>query len=1065
MVGLAAALFATPARATIVDSTAAARHTTDALAQAAALDTPVTVDDATTPYELTQALPTGELATTFSAEPVRVRQDGEWVPTDTTLVANEDGTYSPAAVLGPVTISGGGSGPLAVLDNNGTSLSLSWPTPLPPPVVSGSAATYPEVLPGVDLQVTTDSGGSLSDLLVVKSAAAADNPDLAALTMEVSSSAGPVTADGVGGLRADAQDGSLAFHAARPLMWDAGADANNSADSGAANAAPALTDDPVTDPVSDVPAGPPPSAEVAPVDVDVDGGTMTLSPNMPLLTGDDTNYPVTIDPNWVPWKPNADHFAWAQEALPGTAWYDTTSNGNPAVGYQGWQPSYQGRNRSFWQFSISRLQGETIHHAELDAKETYSGSWGCTSDDRRQINAASTDVIGPNTTWNHQPDFYALQDTRMVGGSKDNCGFADDPVIPFDVTSAVQADRNNDNIVTFRLAADAENDKMYYKRFAGYKTQLYVEYNSPPKVPTNLSIGNAGVALSAPFCNGDPTPWYGATVGNGFTLSADVKDPDGDLQQVHALFRISDRSADGGPTDLVGYNDANSRSIGDAPGTGGTVKQNYGITLHNGHRYGFAAKAEDGPGDRSGETDMCFVAVDTQAPTQPDVSSDDFKLAGSTKHINQQGTFLARSQDPDPPNGTGVKSLIDHFIWSTVSASALDNDGGRHVAWETCPGGGEGRCAEIPFIPRVWGINYLYVAAVDGAGNESEVATYEFYAPDDPTLQVTPGDVNGGDGHPDVLATDAESGNLILLPTRNDSLPATPVVVSDGANSPNENSWANALIAHRTSLSATLVDDLWAKAPGARALYVYLNNRNNVGNIRKEYTRDQDAVVDVPRPDCGAGTSACANYRASCSTSPPPCDWSNVEQLIAPGDMNGDSRPDLLTVEPGSDGTGELWFFPGRACAGCLGPATLVANTGTIDWNNWRVLAPGDLNGDGKADLMAAPSLNASTNELRLWPVTSSVDGSGDPIITLGAKATNDGPNWEPDGRRLITSPADIDDNGLPELYSVYSGGTTEQLWANSGTTLTDDTYNVTTHLIVDDGTGNYHWSAITSIS
>ncbi len=63
--------------------------------------------------------------------------------------------WSPAVTTSPVALSGGGSGPLAVLATAGRTLTLSWSAgALPTPTLSGSTATYANVLAGVDLIVT-----------------------------------------------------------------------------------------------------------------------------------------------------------------------------------------------------------------------------------------------------------------------------------------------------------------------------------------------------------------------------------------------------------------------------------------------------------------------------------------------------------------------------------------------------------------------------------------------------------------------------------------------------------------------------------------------------------------------------------------------------------------------------------------------------------------------------------------------------------------------------------------------------------------------------------------------
>ncbi|MDH6453030.1 hypothetical protein M2155_005438 [Streptomyces sp. SAI-119] len=109
-----------------------------AQAQAVADGTSVPVNALTTESDTVTAEADGSFTTTSSVLPVRVRQGGDWVPVDATLVAGADGTYSPRATPSGVRLSGGGSGPLATLtDPTGHSMSLTMPFALPAPQVSG----------------------------------------------------------------------------------------------------------------------------------------------------------------------------------------------------------------------------------------------------------------------------------------------------------------------------------------------------------------------------------------------------------------------------------------------------------------------------------------------------------------------------------------------------------------------------------------------------------------------------------------------------------------------------------------------------------------------------------------------------------------------------------------------------------------------------------------------------------------------------------------------------------------------------------------------------------------
>jgi hypothetical protein len=96
---------------------------------------PVSVAPLTTATATTTADPDGELTYTGYVLPVRVQRGKSWVPVSTTLARGSDGMLSAAAVPGDsVEFSDGGSGQLAVITADGTSLSLSWPGSVPAPV-------------------------------------------------------------------------------------------------------------------------------------------------------------------------------------------------------------------------------------------------------------------------------------------------------------------------------------------------------------------------------------------------------------------------------------------------------------------------------------------------------------------------------------------------------------------------------------------------------------------------------------------------------------------------------------------------------------------------------------------------------------------------------------------------------------------------------------------------------------------------------------------------------------------------------------------------------------------
>ncbi|WP_308117201.1 MULTISPECIES: hypothetical protein [unclassified Streptomyces] len=133
------------------------------------------------------ATPDGDLEAREYLRPVWTRADGSWKHIDTDLVTDDGGLVAPKASTIGLEFSGGGNkAPLVRMQRAGRELSLSWPDSLPKPEITGAVATYPSVLPDVDLRMTAQEDG-FSQLLVVKTAEAASNPKLAKLRLDLTS--------------------------------------------------------------------------------------------------------------------------------------------------------------------------------------------------------------------------------------------------------------------------------------------------------------------------------------------------------------------------------------------------------------------------------------------------------------------------------------------------------------------------------------------------------------------------------------------------------------------------------------------------------------------------------------------------------------------------------------------------------------------------------------------------------------------------------------------------------------------------------------------------------------
>ncbi|NJP97753.1 LamG domain-containing protein, partial [Nonomuraea sp. FMUSA5-5] len=298
--------------------------------------------------------PDGQLEAREYLRPIRTRLSGTWQPIDTTLAATGDGMVAPKAATVGLGFSGGGDKPLVELSQAGRRLALSWPDPLPQPRLEGDTATYPDVLPGVDLRMTAQEDG-YSQILVVKSAAAAADARLAGLRLGMAADGMTVKETATGGLSVtDNGSGGTVFEAAQPLMWDS-------------SAGPAKT--PRTDGQPGAGAGglaagglgAGESGKLAAVEVDVPagGGELTLKPDLGVLRGPGTVYPVFIDPQW--YTPKATAWTMASKYWASSPQWKFNGKPDAGLGYCGWEycQPYDTK-RLFYRLPTSRFAGKTI---------------------------------------------------------------------------------------------------------------------------------------------------------------------------------------------------------------------------------------------------------------------------------------------------------------------------------------------------------------------------------------------------------------------------------------------------------------------------------------------------------------------------------------------------------------------------------------------------------------------------------------------------------------------------------------------------------------------------------
>lgn len=447
---------------------------------------PVEVGELTTEDRIVHKQPDGSMLATLNVEPVRVKQDGRWNPVDTTLMRRPDGSFGPRAIPSDLVLSPGGAGPLVRLGKGTKSVALSWPGKLPAPVIAGDTATYPEVLPGVDLLMRAEAKG-YAQRLVIKNSAAAKNPALRRIKLGLATAGVNLKQDESGALQALDERGEPVFEAAPPSMWDA-PDERSAKD-----------------------------RKQAGVKVELGRQELALVPDAGLLADPEAQFPISIDPDMKTYSKSA----WTKvfSGKPTTSYWNGANDVDTwaKVGYCGFD-FCNGINttRAYFQFDTSSLSG-TIMSVQLKTTMVYSPS--CSNGTRRHELWRAASSINSGTTWNNRPAGQTLLDTRLAPFAYSGCsGYKP---LGFDGGTSV----NPSGLSTYLLKADYEDydHRWDWRKYKASETELEVKYNHPPRTPTNLHT-DPPTPAPCKWCAG--VRYIGAQA--GIYLKATLSDPNGD---------------------------------------------------------------------------------------------------------------------------------------------------------------------------------------------------------------------------------------------------------------------------------------------------------------------------------------------------------------------------------------------------------------------------------------------------------------------------------------------------------------------------------------------------------
>ncbi|MFF4743972.1 trypsin-like serine protease [Streptomyces chengbuensis] len=156
--------------------------------------------------------------------------------------------------------------------------------------------------------------------------------------------------------------------------------------------------------------------------------------------------------------------------------------------------------------------------------------------------------------------------------------------------------------------------------------------------------------------------------------------------------------------------------------------------------------------------------------------------------------------------------------------------------------------------------------------------------------------------------------------------------------------------------------------------------------------------------------------------------WITSTAFAAPGDMNGDNKPDLVAV----DDLGKLRLYPGTG-TGALGSPTYIGSGG---WSGAAVTHRGDWTGDAMEDIVAIVG-----GELRVYPNRG--DGSLAAPIKIGSGL--------PATSKLV-GVGDVTRDGQPDLVISYN----DKLYRYDG--VSGPTPSVAAPVLI----GNSGWNVMT---
>ncbi|MEX0161524.1 MULTISPECIES: LamG-like jellyroll fold domain-containing protein [unclassified Microbacterium] len=650
---------------------------------AAATGQGVAVDGMTTPTEQTLAMPDGTMVYEATTVPVRVERNGEWVAIDTTLVRVGD-WVEPVASAAPVRFSPGGTDELAqVQTETGEWITERWPYgTLPAPIIDGDTATYPDVLPDVDLKMVATKTGQAS-IYVVKTEKAARSAKLEDLHVIIEDADLTTTPNGT--VEAELADGSQVV-AGQPLWWD-------SSDGGTYREPGGI------EPILPV------AHDVGDDHVALDVGASVAAEER--RDGDDVTYPIFVDPDWAAGSVQS---WYTDAAFPNQSYLNASASDVLRMGR--WSTN---RGNAFFEFPLSALNGKEIVAAQLGATQL---TWAACPNSPVQVRTFGLQAAG--FRWNQQN--HALWGPVLDTKNPGSCNSGPESV-GWDVTAGVRS-RLGAHAIQLGLAPQDENalSRRHFSRAA----TLYVTYNSAPNVPTNPVFTSPSRQ-----CGTAGSP---AVLGQA-NVVVQVHQTDPDPGNVDTNFHLAKASNLGVKIQdkAGGFSDQGLKSV---TFTG----------LTNGEVYAWRARGSDHRLDGVGFTAWCYFTVDTTKPAAPAVTAPGGATYVVGKGVSVSLTAAADVAGyvswVTPTRRTSPSPAIPVDGTINVAAALPDcNIGaGSTVRWK-CASGATPATMNVAPIDS---LSTLWVSAYDRAGNQSAVVGLPLYPNGNDTTPAASANLDAG---------------------------------------------------------------------------------------------------------------------------------------------------------------------------------------------------------------------------------------------------------------------------------------------------------------------------------